>query len=331
MAGPHPARTPDTSVTSRRPLTAGDTIRVRSLSSGLVEPGKKHWLIGRIGTVRAVLAGGQHAEVSIEVSGLPVVANRRTVWTLAVCGLEVTAAPSPTVQRRPRPGDRVLVDRIFLSHGTLGALKRYLEGQNGQTVAMCDGSHALVELEETVPAPGGRARRFTFHLGDLTITPAAPEPAFELGYGTALTGDRLRHAIAIPAGLRPGPVTAVCGTFAEAVLIGEWSPPFDVGLMRTCRACATALGRQEPPHLCCVTPADPPVAAPGLSVSGAGIRTIPLFSIVYLAACSAMDVAPHDTVALENSPVGAAAALDAGLYLVGVPYLPGTQLGVNCY
>lgn len=43
---------------------------------------------------------------------------------------------------------------------------------------------------------------------------------------------------------------------------------------------------------------------------------------VYLDACAAINTDPHRTIAFEDSPTGAAAALAAGLYLVGVPSAP---------
>ncbi|OEV09335.1 hypothetical protein AN218_22425 [Streptomyces nanshensis] len=43
---------------------------------------------------------------------------------------------------------------------------------------------------------------------------------------------------------------------------------------------------------------------------------------VYLDACAAVGADPQRAVALEDSPTGAAAALAAGLYLVGVPSAP---------
>jgi len=40
---------------------------------------------------------------------------------------------------------------------------------------------------------------------------------------------------------------------------------------------------------------------------------------VYLAACAALGVAPADAIAFEDSPMGVRSALDAGLFVVGVP------------
>jgi HAD superfamily hydrolase (TIGR01509 family) len=40
---------------------------------------------------------------------------------------------------------------------------------------------------------------------------------------------------------------------------------------------------------------------------------------VYLAACAALGVDPGDAVAFEDSPMGVRAALDAGMFVVGVP------------
>ena len=42
---------------------------------------------------------------------------------------------------------------------------------------------------------------------------------------------------------------------------------------------------------------------------------------VYLRAAELLDSPPGDTVALEDSPPGAAAARAAGMYVIGVPYM----------
>ncbi|MFE7113798.1 HAD family hydrolase, partial [Streptomyces sp. NPDC057600] len=43
---------------------------------------------------------------------------------------------------------------------------------------------------------------------------------------------------------------------------------------------------------------------------------------VYLDACAAIGADPHRTVAFEDSPTGATAALAAGMYVIGVPSAP---------
>lgn len=47
---------------------------------------------------------------------------------------------------------------------------------------------------------------------------------------------------------------------------------------------------------------------------------------LYLAACAALGAAPGRSAALEDSPVGVASALAAGLYVVAVPYFPDTRI-----
>lgn len=50
---------------------------------------------------------------------------------------------------------------------------------------------------------------------------------------------------------------------------------------------------------------------------------------LYLAACAALDVAPADAVAFEDSPLGASAALAAGMYVIGVPSTVGVTLDTH--
>jgi HAD superfamily hydrolase (TIGR01509 family) len=47
---------------------------------------------------------------------------------------------------------------------------------------------------------------------------------------------------------------------------------------------------------------------------------------IYLAACRHLGVAPSEAIALEDSPTGVAAAAAAGLYVIGIPSLPGVVL-----
>jgi HAD superfamily hydrolase (TIGR01509 family) len=47
---------------------------------------------------------------------------------------------------------------------------------------------------------------------------------------------------------------------------------------------------------------------------------------IYLEACLRLGAPPDECAALEDSPIGVRAADAAGLFVIGVPYLPGTEL-----
>lgn len=47
---------------------------------------------------------------------------------------------------------------------------------------------------------------------------------------------------------------------------------------------------------------------------------------IYLEACRRLAVAPSDAVALEDSPIGVAAAAAAGMFVIGVPYFAGSEI-----
>jgi HAD superfamily hydrolase (TIGR01509 family) len=50
---------------------------------------------------------------------------------------------------------------------------------------------------------------------------------------------------------------------------------------------------------------------------------------IYLEACRRLGAEPAACVALEDSPTGVASAVAAGLFVIGVPYLPDTQMPVS--
>jgi HAD superfamily hydrolase (TIGR01509 family) len=47
---------------------------------------------------------------------------------------------------------------------------------------------------------------------------------------------------------------------------------------------------------------------------------------IYLEACRRLGAQPADAVALEDSPIGVAAAAAAGMFVIGVPYFAGSQI-----
>jgi HAD superfamily hydrolase (TIGR01509 family) len=47
---------------------------------------------------------------------------------------------------------------------------------------------------------------------------------------------------------------------------------------------------------------------------------------IYLEACRRLGADPHESVALEDSPIGAESAASAGLFVIGVPYFAGADL-----
>jgi HAD superfamily hydrolase (TIGR01509 family) len=47
---------------------------------------------------------------------------------------------------------------------------------------------------------------------------------------------------------------------------------------------------------------------------------------IYLEACRRLGAEPSASVALEDSPIGVAAAAAAGMFVIAVPYLPGTPM-----
>jgi HAD superfamily hydrolase (TIGR01509 family) len=47
---------------------------------------------------------------------------------------------------------------------------------------------------------------------------------------------------------------------------------------------------------------------------------------IYLEACARLGVAPGQAAALEDSAIGVASAAAAGMFVIGVPYFPGTEI-----
>ncbi len=47
---------------------------------------------------------------------------------------------------------------------------------------------------------------------------------------------------------------------------------------------------------------------------------------IYIEACRRLGVAPAEAVALEDSPIGVAAAAAAGMFVIGVPYFAGSEI-----
>jgi HAD superfamily hydrolase (TIGR01509 family) len=47
---------------------------------------------------------------------------------------------------------------------------------------------------------------------------------------------------------------------------------------------------------------------------------------IYREACARLGVAPADAVALEDSPIGVASAAAAEMFVIGVPYFPGSEI-----
>jgi HAD superfamily hydrolase (TIGR01509 family) len=47
---------------------------------------------------------------------------------------------------------------------------------------------------------------------------------------------------------------------------------------------------------------------------------------IYLEACRRLEVAPAEAIALEDSPIGVAAAAAAGMFVIGVPYFAGSDI-----
>jgi HAD superfamily hydrolase (TIGR01509 family) len=64
----------------------------------------------------------------------------------------------------------------------------------------------------------------------------------------------------------------------------------------------------------------------GATVCGDEVERLKPAPDVYLEACRRLGVAPEDAVALEDSPTGVASARAAGLFVIGIPSVPGVAL-----
>lgn len=64
-------------------------------------------------------------------------------------------------------------------------------------------------------------------------------------------------------------------------------------------------------------------------VGGDEVRKPKPAAEIYTTACERLGISPRDSVALEDSPVGVAAARAAGLYVIGVPSQPGIALDAD--
>ena len=64
----------------------------------------------------------------------------------------------------------------------------------------------------------------------------------------------------------------------------------------------------------------------GTVVCGADVEALKPAPDIYLEACRRLGVRPGEAVALEDSPTGVAAARAAGLFVIGVPSVPGVVL-----
>ena len=64
----------------------------------------------------------------------------------------------------------------------------------------------------------------------------------------------------------------------------------------------------------------------GAVVSGSDVEALKPAPDIYLEACRLLGAAPEESVALEDSPTGVASARAAGLYVVGIPSVPGVVL-----
>ena len=64
----------------------------------------------------------------------------------------------------------------------------------------------------------------------------------------------------------------------------------------------------------------------GATVCGDEVAELKPAPDVYLEACRRLAVRPADAVALEDSPTGVASARAAGLFVIGIPSVPGVQV-----
>ncbi len=144
-------------------------------------------------------------------------------------------------------------------------------------------------------------------------------------HGRALVDTAAAYAVRL--GLTAAAIEAEIGEIMLAHYVGG------APLHRGARALVDGLAGRIPLAVASNTPADlvrQALSAVGLAipvvVSGMDMGRPKPLPDVYAEACRVLGVAPGDAVAFEDSPMGVRSALDAGLFVVGVPERPDVDL-----